>query len=200
VRALDQAAVDLIVTLYRDERLSVARTAEKTGVSVNRVRTVVERAGISRGHSTAGTGDLRGAVIQACADGMTQEEAAAACGVGRIRAGQLLQGPGGLLPPSYAAAVAGITVAGLERLGVSGTVRRVRGDNGRYRYFRDDMEALRRVEALRWVFADAYSVTADEDGKLHAHRLDFTRTVYADTPEGLRRAIMEDCGHRVTAR
>jgi hypothetical protein len=198
VTAPDPATVAMIVRLYRDEELSIAATAVKTGETISRVRAVVRRERIGRGRATVISDDVKAAIIRACAeDGMTLAQAGAAHCVGRVLAGRALRGPGGLLPPSDAAAIAGITLEELRRLTVSRAVRCVRADNGRRRYSRDDMETLRLVQALRWVFADAYSVTACGDGQLQACRQDFTRTVYADTPDGLRRAIMDDLLHGV---
>ena len=47
------------------------------------------------------------------------------------------------------------------------------------------------LTALRWAWAEAYSITSGTDG-LEAYRLDGLGSVHAGTPDVLRRAIMDD--------
>jgi hypothetical protein len=198
VKAPDLATYAAIVHLYRYEELSMEAVSAKTGETVGRVRDVLQREGIVRRRAVIVPPGKVAAIVQACnEDGMTLADAGARYGVSRIVAGRVLREHGAGLQPAEAAAIAGITPGELRRLAATGGVRYVTSpaDNGRYRYFLGEMEALRLVEALRWTFAEIYSVTVCEGGKLQAHRRDFTRTVYADTPAGLRRAIMEDYGH-----
>jgi DNA-binding transcriptional MerR regulator len=190
-----------IVRLYQDEELSIAAVAIKTGETVGTVRGVVERKGIVR-HRTVivSPGQVAG-IVQACTkDGLSQGDVGARYGVSKAIVGRVLREHGGLLSPSEAASRAGITPDQLRRLAATGAVRYATGagDNGRYRYYRAEMDRLRHLEALRWVFGDLYDIAA-ADGKMEAHRREGVRSLHSATPEELRALILEDLKDYETA-
>jgi hypothetical protein len=193
-------ADDVIVRLYRDEHLSMSAVAIKSGATLGRVRAVVEREGIGRRRSVEVSDDLTAAIIRSAEQGMTQAQAGAANGVSRLIAGRVLRGQGGLLRPSDAAAVAGITAGQLRDLAVSGAVRYVRSGDDRYRYYRADMERLRHVEALRWAWAGIYMFSLLGDGRLEAWRWDGSFSFTAATVDELRDKVQADWPHYAAGR
>lgn len=140
-----------IIRLYRDERLSMAKVADKTGTSFARVRRVIEQAGAARRRRPdVGEREARAIVAACTTGGMSRTQAAqrfgrAASTVDKLlnRAALIPADGGDLLRAGQAAEVAGVTKETLRLYASRGLIGSVRPTaHGQHWYYRADAEAI----------------------------------------------------------
>jgi transposase-like protein len=141
-----------IVRLYQGG-LSVRAAAARAGLSANRVRAVVLRAGVMRAGRPRRViaPAVAAEVTKACTSGgMTVQQAAARFGMPAKAVSRILEqrlafpgDDGSLLPPAAAAALAGTTTPRLSALARAGIIRSARRTaHGHRWYYKADIEAL----------------------------------------------------------